>query len=130
MALIDWNKPKKVRDDDTFGFDGGPIGGYVPNMSDEDTKKWKGKIVAKTTATPQVEIRKTFSVKGSWNLAQVLIIVSLGKGYLYKSITREKSKGVNVHISTNGTIQMTFAEMEEMNEVIKEAKIVLEELVK
>lgn len=38
------------------------------------------------------------------------------------------TRGINVHIATNGPIQMTFAEMEDMRAAIEEAKVVLTDL--
>jgi hypothetical protein len=120
-----WDKPKRVRDSsDQYTFDGGPIGGYVPNMSDEDRSKWKGTVVGKTLKKPQIELRKTFSATcGRWgNAASVLIIVSLGDGYKYKHLEREDTKGINIHFSTNSAILTTFEGMQEVATVIEEAK--------
>jgi hypothetical protein len=122
-----WDKPKQTRErgDDEYMFDGGPRGGYVPNMSDADAAKWKGKLVGTTTSSPQVELRKTFSrICGNWgNSASVLIIVSLGDGYKYKNhLDRDNTKGINIHMSTNNALQMTFDEMSELNAVVEEAK--------
>lgn len=38
------------------------------------------------------------------------------------------TRGINVHIATNGPIQMTFVEMEDMRAAIEEAKVVLTDL--
>lgn len=150
-----WDKPKKVQTTaewkDGYGFDGGPTGGYMPNMSDADTKQWKAKITGTKLGFPQVEIRKTAG-------AQMTIIVNLGAGYNYKyykavdpeyegwtiadwrakfptlergytdeQITRRlfPTKGINVHLALNGPAQLTFAEMGEMQQAIEEAKLAL-----
>ncbi len=178
MSILRWDKPKKVMTTqqwaEHYGFDGGPIGGYAPNMSEADQLSWKAKITGKKLGFPQVEIRKT-TKRGS----QVVIIANLGKGYNYKyyravdedhtqyvdyqdylqkqgehyfaqypknynslqdAITqmgkycteeqfwanKYPTKDINVHMATNGPIQMDFAEMSEMQIAVEEAKFVLE----
>lgn len=183
MSVLRWDKPKKVMTaqqwGEHYGFDGGPIGGYSPNMSEADQLSWKAKITGKKLGFPQVEIRKT-TERGS----QVVIIVNLGEGYNYKYyraasddyaqyvdyadyVNKEATKyhnkyptqyptmkdaidfikdcggedgeanfwqckyptkGINVHIATNGPIQMTFDEMLDMQRAIEEAKIALTSL--
>ena len=73
MSVLVWEKPKRKVSVDEWkkdSFDGGPPGGFRPNMSDEDMRAWKAKLVGKTTETPRVEIRK------STPRAQLLIVVS------------------------------------------------------
>ena len=180
MTILRWDKPKKVMTaqqwGEHYGFDGGPIGGYAPNMSEADQLSWKAKITGKKLGFPQVEIRKT-TERGS----QVVIVVNLGEGYNYKyyrsvddSYTKYAdyadylaqegahyhqkypqqyptlqdgidfisecgdeegfwrckypTKGINVHIATNGPIQMTFDEMMDMQKAIEEAKVALTSL--
>ena len=102
----------------------GPTGGYQPNMSDADAATWRAKETGMKSGFPQVEIRKSFKS------AQCLIIVNLGKGYKYKSYEPVKgpnswgtpTRGINVHMSLNGPLQMTFKDVEEMQEAIQEAK--------
>ena len=162
-SILCWDKPKKVRTTqewkDHYGFDDGPTGGFMPNMSDDDKVKWKAKLVGTTTGYPQVEIRKTAG-------SQMTIIVNTGKGYNYKQYEainsgncylgerkpskpykdmtveeiskaykinmkeaeKEKfpTKGINVHIALNGPAQMTFEELQEMQQAIEEAKKCLE----
>lgn len=133
MGVLNWDKPKKKLTTkewaNSYGFEDGPTGGYVPNMSDEDMKRIKPKLVGKTTDHPQIELRKTFQS------TQVIIIVSLGNGYNYKNFNADAkkddwqsgqyTKGFNVHWAANGPIQMTFAEMNEIYAAIAEAKEVL-----
>lgn len=128
MPVLRWDKPKKVRTPEQnaahYGFEDGPTGGYQPNMSDADAATWKAKETGMKSGFPQVEIRKSFKS------AQCLIIVNLGKGYKYKSYEPVKgpnswgtpTRGINVHISLNGPLQMTFKDVEEMQEAIQEAK--------
>jgi len=156
MGVLMWDKPKKVQSAkdwaEGYGFDGGPTGGFMPNMSDADTRRWKAKITGTKLGFPQVEIRKTAG-------AQMTIIVNLGEGYNYKyykaidekyegktpaspelswwrGVTQAEIderarplRGINVHVALNGPAQMTFAEMAEMQEAINEAKEALEALV-
>jgi len=122
MGIIMWDKPKKMMTEKTrqkrFQSDCDIPGTYFPNMSLEDRKRWKGKVVGKTTGSPQVEIRKNTFV----------IIVSLGGGYKYKYYSRDKTKRTNIHIGASGPIQLTFKEWEEMKYVVDEATQVLREL--
>jgi hypothetical protein len=167
MTILMWDKPKKVLTTEQwaehYGFEDGPKGGYLPNMSEADKLSWKAKITGKKLGYPQVEIRKT-TRHGS----QVMIIVSLGGGYNYKQYKainddtyfkdeadwmakigpgsrfpqyetveaakagydewRHPTRGLNVHMATNGPIQMTFDELDQMNEAIEEAKVALASL--
>jgi hypothetical protein len=122
--ILCWNKPEKAMSTDAWrnnaGFDGGPPGGYVPNMSEEDTLKWRAKLVGKKGGIKQVEIRKSTS-----NGTQMLIIVSEG-GFRQK-VDRWHPDGVefpgkNVRISLNGPAALSFKEMEELHRAIEEAR--------
>lgn len=119
MGIIMWDKPKKTMTEETrrvrFQSDCEVPGTYFPNMSPEDRKRWKGKVVGKKTKSPQVEIRKDTFV----------IIVSLGGGYKYKHYNRDNTIGINLHIGASGPIQLTFNEWEEMKKVVDEASLVL-----
>jgi hypothetical protein len=161
MGILFWDKPKKKLSkaewEESYGFEDGPTGGYVPNMSDEDAARWKAKITGQKLGFPQVEIRKTAG-------SQMTIIVNLGEGYNYKQyrardekyphpMTKAKwceihpeyakyangddayyrrigapTEGINVHIALNGPAQLTFEEMDELHQAIQEAKAVLEKL--
>lgn len=120
MPILDWNKPSKLMDNGErerhYGFDGGPPGGYVPNMSDKDSAKWKAKLVGHKSGHPQVEIRKTAGD------TQILAIVCLGDGYKYKHYSPENTKGVNIHLSLNGPAQISFEEMTELHEAVAEGR--------
>ncbi len=136
MKILHWDKitPVKTSKDhiDSYGFDGGPKGGYVPNMSGADADRWKAKLTKHTTPYPQIEIRKSI------NGVQLLAIVSLGNGYTYKYWKPapvnyqdgQPTKGINVHLSLNGPSRMTFFDMECLSAAVQEAKEVLENLPK
>jgi hypothetical protein len=115
-VLIKWDKPRKIRSAESrakmYSSDSGVPGTYVPNMSVDDMKSWKGKVVGMNNGHPQVEIRKH----------PFLMIVSVDGGYKYKFYTPENTGRFNVHISSAGPIQLTFDEWEEMKLVVEEAK--------
>lgn len=122
MPVITWDKPRKARSSADHAemnqSDCGVPGTYVPNMIDADVRKWKGKVVGSTTGSPQVEIRKD----------SMLVIVSLGGGYQHKFYKREKTVGINLHISMAGPTQLTFKDWEDMKAAVQEAKQKLEEV--
>ena len=106
--ILSWDIPKKVIPKDDWkkkSFDGGPDGGYVPNMSKEDRLKWKAKHIK--GSDPRVEIRKTFAD----TCAQTLIVVR-------KKATDKDSE---LMISTNGKIGMSVGDWFDFNEAVKEA---------
>lgn len=118
--MINWDKPKKVRTTEEhnkmYSSDSGIPGTYVPNMSEEDLYSWRGKLVGQRTGFPHVELRKAFT-------ADVLIYVSLGEGFkISKYEGPDQTKGINVRISSNAAISLTFEELQELNLVIEEAK--------
>lgn len=82
MPVLRWDKPKKARSkadwENYAGFEEGPTGGYVPNMSEADAASWKAKLVGHTKGRPQVEIRRQCGP------SLLLVIVNLGTGYNYK----------------------------------------------
>jgi hypothetical protein len=118
MGLLCFDKPKKAHSTEDHNIacssDCGIPGTYVPNMSRKDLAKWKGKVVGTRRGKPQVEIRKDGFV----------IVVGL-KGYKYKYYDPDN---LNIHIASAGPIQMTFKDWEEWNQVIEEAKEILENL--
>jgi len=118
MGVLFWGKPKKIMREEqrreTYSSDSEVPGTYVPNMSDEDVKRWKAKLVGHRSGHPHVEIRKDTAV----------IIVSLG-GYRYKFYTPEKTRGINIHIASAGPIQWTFDDFDNLVKAVEEAKEVL-----
>jgi len=61
MALLSWDKPRKVRSTEAhaerYQADGAPPGTFVPNMSEADKFRWKAKSIG--GKDPRIEIRKT-----------------------------------------------------------------------
>lgn len=78
-----------------------------------------------------IELRKLFNRKPCYG--NILIIVSDGEGYFYKNEVPDSSKvrysddskGVNVRMSINGPIALTFEEFEDMQLQIQRAKELL-----
>lgn len=136
MGLLMWDAPKKVRtaaeNREHYGFEDGPDGGYIPNMSDEDAQRWKAKITGQKRGTPQVEIRKTLGG------TQVTIVVTLRGGYTYKNYvpmppvsnwTRSHyTDDKHIHIAANGPMQLTHEQFAELGQAVAEAKARLEEI--
>jgi len=127
MGIICWDKPKKIRSTEKHNAmhssDSGVDGTYVPNMSEKDRRKWKGKLT-QTTTSPQVEIRKDTFV----------IIVGLD-GYNYKQYRRIpitgygiNTKDFNIHIAAAGPIQLSFNEWNEFIMAVAEAREFLQRL--
>ncbi len=136
MTVLMWDEPKKKLNKadwaKSFQFEDGPTGGYVPNMSETDSLRWKAKITGTKLGYPQVEIRKTCG-------SQMTVIVNLGDGYNYKSYRAEFDSyeqsnpfymlrtprgtfGKNIHVALNGPAVLTFDEMAEMQQAISEAR--------
>ena len=121
-SLISWEKPKKTRTKEEhnayYQSDSEVPGTYVSNISNDDMKKWKGKIVGMRLGHPQIEIRRY----------PFVMILSNG-GYKHKKFyTRESTRDFVFHLSTSGAIQFTQEELEEFMQVIEEAKEKLREL--
>lgn len=129
--VLMWEKPERIMSVEKWkeiSACGQPPGVYTPNMSQEDRERWKAKLVGHKAGRPHVEIRKT--IKG----VQLFLLVSLGGGYKYRGFEPTKDRwgrstvGINVHLSLNGSAQLTFDEWNEMRQAVEEAKAVLEEL--
>jgi len=105
LSLINWNKPEKVNKGGSF--DGGPPGGYVPQMSDGDAQQWRGKHINKGKSGERIELRRTF--KGPGHYSQVLIVVDSS----------------NVVMSSNGKIQMSHSNFVEFAATVMEANRML-----
>ena len=75
---------------------------------------------------PFIEIRKIFNKNN--HQCQVLIIVAIN-GYKIGNFDNWKNtKDINVKISLNGSLAMSFEEVNEMNLAINEARKILENL--
>lgn len=126
MSILSWDKPKRARTPkehaETFGAEDAPPGVYVPNMSDEDAEKWKAKVTGQKRGILQVEIRKRI------RSTQLTLIVCSKGGYVHKwhgETDRHPTEGINIHLSINGPLQMTFHEMDEMQDAVAEARLAL-----
>lgn len=122
--LLCFDKPKKVRSTEKhnkmFQSDSGIAGTYVPNMSKNDTEKWKGKHIKGDDE--RIEIRKTI------NGVNIVIIV-------YKHPNPVKWNGDNmvnwynrhhdIKMSMNGKLDMKYNDWYDMVEAIREATEIL-----
>ena len=116
MPILMWDKPEKVMPKEEWTeivFDGGPAGGYVPNMSEADKLKWKAKYIG--GKHPRVEIRKTTT-----NGTQILVVVS-SNGFPRKGELEAQSDGKNVRISQNGPSFFSIMEFLELGGAVGEA---------
>jgi hypothetical protein len=124
-------KPAKVKVD--AGFDGGPEGGYVPQMSQTDAQRWKAKEFNLGKENARIELRKTFTgINNGQGSTQVTIFVALdGWDYAAKYEHRRErqpgeymftdTRGLNVRMSMNGPLLMTFEQFDEINRIVVEA---------
>jgi len=107
MAILTFEKPKKVRKTEEhnikFMSDSGVNGTYVPNMSEDDMKRWKAKHIEGDN-----EPKKYPS--GAWNSPA------------HKQWYEQRD---NIKISMNGSLWMSFDEQIEMQQAIEEAKTIL-----
>jgi hypothetical protein len=115
MSVLSFEKPEKLRPTEEHNnmhvSDSGIAGTYVPNMSNEDMKKWKAKHIK--GEDERIEIRKSFGG------AQALIIVYKKSK---KGDWRNRVEGhEHVRISANNKIHMTFDEFNEFLEAMDEA---------
>lgn len=132
--LIDFRKPKKIRSTEEHNkmhtSDSGVAGTYVPNMSDEDAQRWKGKYI--TGDNERIEIRKSFYNAG----VQVVIVVRRNPPVPYpeykgnsadhnKKLDKWRDAKGEVKISMNGSLWLSFKELTEMEQVIDEARTLL-----
>lgn len=141
--LLNFEAPKKMRDAESHNkmnsSDSGIDGTYVPNMSDEDNERWKSKYVK--GKHERIESRKNFS---GVNLVVIVYRAEYKNVLEYPKYVshfnsniekleeyrqeREKwlveSKNVHseVKISMNGTLHISTAEWNEINQIINESK--------
>lgn len=119
--ILSFEKPQKVRStkehNETYSSDSGVAGTYVPNMTEEDMKKWKAKHIKGDDE--RIEIRKTFEG------VQVLAVVYKNP----KDVSWENKKSINdwysrhkdIRISMNGKLNLSYDDWFDMQEAIKEA---------
>lgn len=126
MKILTFEKPKKITNDPESlgGFCGGPEGGYIPNMSQEDIEKYKAKKVG--GEVPRVEIRVSHP-------SEVLIKVKNKFINPPKNVWNDPSWKLardhgskNIKISMNGPVELTFDEWEIFKEAINEAVSIMQ----
>lgn len=139
MALLDFNPPAKVEIE--AGFDGGPDGGYAPQMSDADSRRWKAKSSALASQMRVLNyVRASVGgMSGRGPASQVHVIVALdgwdyGKKFEKRGGGTDPKRfydlfdttGLNVRMSMNGPLLMTFDVINEINQIVQEAQDYLE----
>lgn len=130
--LLNFDKTTKV--DVGGGFDGGPSGGYVPQMDQKDAQRWKAKHFNLGKENARIELRKTFTgINNGQGSTQVTIFVALdgwdyAAKYEYRSDKASSSnwfhtdtRGLNVRMSMNGPLLMTFDQFDEIHKIVIEA---------
>ena len=134
--LLDFTKPAKVVIE--AGFDGGPEGGYVPQMGKADAQRWKAKHFNLGQENARIELRKTFTGIGNGQgSSQVFMIVALDGWDLAAKHERRRepapgeyfgtdTRGLNVRMSMNGPLHMSFAQFAEITQIVQEAREYLE----
>lgn len=111
--ILSWDKPKKLRPskehNDRYQSDSGVAGTYVPNMSAEDKRKWKAKLIK--GEDPRVEIRKTIDrdYAHAHSSVQMLMVVRM----------------VTVSLSFNGTAHFNKMDYDNLTNAVHEARTVL-----
>jgi hypothetical protein len=135
--LLDFTKPAKVKIN--AGFEDGPIGGYVPQMGNADATRWKAKHFNLGKENARIELRKTFTgIHNGQGSTQVTMFVALDgwdlagknefrKGLDPKGYYSTDTCGLNVRMSMNGPLLLTFEQFSEINQIVNEAKQYLSE---
>jgi hypothetical protein len=121
--ILDFEKPQKIRSTDKhnemFSSDSGVAGTYVPNMSEDDTKKFKAKHI--TGDHERVEIRVSMGVN--------VVIIVYKKPYPVKwDYTKQdeyRKRHLDIQFSVNGKLDITFDQWSNINQAIEEAKQIL-----
>jgi hypothetical protein len=123
MSVLSFDKPKKIRSSEEhnkkYVSDSGVDGTYVPNMSKEDTEKWKAKHIK--GEDERIEIRKTFSSQ------LVIIVYKRPREIDWKpgNFTEWAKNHKNIKISVNGPIHLYWDDIIELLSAIEEAKDIL-----
>ena len=127
--ILSFDKPKKNRSteehNEMFVSDSGIAGTYVPNMSDEDTKKFKAKHIKGDDE--RVEIRVCI---GGVN-CNIFVFKKIFDPP-YPSYTKSNNdfnvwrrRHNHIKFSVNGKMDITFEEWNKINQAIEEAKELL-----
>lgn len=118
---LSWDKPPRaipIEKWKAISADSAPPGVYTPNMSDEDARKWKAKLVRPKTGSARVEVRKSFIYHGPTHrqstYAQMLMVV--------EGAMEGNDK---IRVSTNGPMTMSYEDVAEFHNAVIEARSVL-----
>jgi hypothetical protein len=120
IMILTFEKPKKLRStkehNQMYQSDSDVAGTYVPNMSEEDQKKFKAKYI-----------------KGDHERIEIRVLIGGANVniFVYKEVywpewnTDWSKRHKNVKLSMNSGIQLTFEEWEQIQQVVEEAKNIL-----
>ena len=121
MALLTWDKPKKLRSTEEHNrmhsADCVADGAYAPNMSDADKRKWKAKKIG--GKDPRIEIRKTTP-------GHLVKTPAVGGGWFHSHY--EGHAQVLMVVRPNGTVLMSMNskaefDMGELEQALAEARV-------
>lgn len=122
--ILSFEKPEKIRSTEEhnkmFSSDCGVAGTYVPNMSEEDRKKFKAKHIK--GEDERIEIRVEMG-------SNILIIVyknSKVVKYDFHNYKEYAKNHQNIQISMNGKLDLSFEQWENIGKAINEAKQILD----
>ena len=128
--ILDFTPPKKAQSSadhaNSYGFDGGPPGGFVPNVARSDLRKFRAKHFNKGKENARIEIKHS-----DRNSTQIALVVGLD-GWDYAGDNRETpkigqtiqmshTKGLNVRMSANGSMRFTIEEWLMLTGAVQEA---------
>jgi hypothetical protein len=118
MSVLSFDRPKPVRSNsehnNTFVADSAPPGAYVPNMSEEDSLKWKAKRINKGKEDERIEIQKKFSWHNGKSYPN-------HEGYSAQTKIIVQKKEPRIIMSTNGKIAMSSDDVINFQQAIAEA---------
>jgi hypothetical protein len=122
--ILSFEKPEKIRSTEEhnkmFSSDCGVAGTYVPNMSEEDRKKFKAKHIK--GEDERIEIRVEMG-------SNILIIVYKNPKVVkcdFHNYKEYAKKHQNIQISMNGKLDLSFEQWENIGKAINEAKQILD----
>lgn len=119
ISRIMWERPKKTQSTESWKSiiaDSAPPGVYTPNMSEEDCRRWKGKIVGTRSQRVQIELRKD----------SMVMVLGGSRGYKYKHY--DIPENGCVHLAIAGSIIFSKDEINVLPQILAEAYDVLNRL--
>lgn len=145
MSILSFETPKKLRSteehNEMFQSDSGIAGTYIPNMSEEDMKKFKAKHIKGEQERIEIKICiggvncNIFVYKNIYNPKYPKYPEADYGTEAYKEQKEEyekkynewKNSHQNIKFSMNGKMNITFDEWNKINQAVEEAKKILKE---